>query len=293
MTEVQELITARFEKLSGQQRRAARFILEHQGDVALLSMRQLAIQAGLPPVTFVRLARALGFEDYLSFRALFQELIRSGAANRRWTLRARELQRRRGGGDAPDLVRDAFTTDMENLRQTFERNDPATMLAAVRALEHAERLLVLGQRSCLPAAYLFYYVARLFRPDTLLVRGNSGTLADDLRGVGKGDVLLAVSIEPYTTEVVRAIRYAKAGGACLVALTDTPLSPIARSSDCVLLAASATPSFFHSVTALTALVQSLLALLVTRGGKRAISAIEASERQLDQFGAYWHENGQS
>ena len=38
-----------------------------------------------------------------------------------------------------------------------------------------------------------------------------------------------------------------------------------------------------------AIVQALLALLVARGGKKTLKAIEQSEMQLDWFGAYWNE----
>jgi DNA-binding MurR/RpiR family transcriptional regulator len=291
VTKIEDLISARFDELSAQQRRAARFILDHQDDVALRSMRELASKAALPPVTFVRLARALGFDDYLGLRALFQDRVRQGEAGRRYTPRAREMQRSHGGQEVADLARRMFAADLDNIERTDERNEPAALLDAVQMLERAERVFVLGQRSCFPAAYLFHYVVRLFRQDTLLVRGSIGTVADDLRGVGTGDVLLAISVEPYTAEVVRAARYAKSEGARLLGITDTQLSPIARIADKSLLAACETPSFFHSVTALTALMQSLVALLVTRGGERAVSAIEASERQLDRFGAYWSDDG--
>jgi hypothetical protein len=35
------------------------------------------------------------------------------------------------------------------------------------------------------------------------------------------------------------------------------------------------------------LVQALLALLVSRGGRQALDAIEFSEKQLERFKAYW------
>jgi hypothetical protein len=38
---------------------------------------------------------------------------------------------------------------------------------------------------------------------------------------------------------------------------------------------------------MVALVQALLALLVSRGGKSALAAIELSEKQLERFKAYW------
>ena len=50
--------------LSPQLQRAAMLLETHQHDIALLSMRDLARRCDLPPATFSRLARALGFEDF-------------------------------------------------------------------------------------------------------------------------------------------------------------------------------------------------------------------------------------
>src|SRR3954452_4896998 len=89
-----EIVTERFDALSGQLRLAARHLLDHPDDVALGSMRELAHQAGLPPVTFVRLARALGFADFSELRALFQNQLRESGERTRFSGRARVLQRR-------------------------------------------------------------------------------------------------------------------------------------------------------------------------------------------------------
>ena len=114
--------------------------------------------------------------------------------------------------------------------------------------------------------------------------------ADELRGIDMSDLLIAISVAPYTRDVVRAVRYARNKKAKILAITDDRLSPIARDADVTLLTATSTPSFFHSIISMIALVQTLLALLVARGGKQALEAIEQSERQLDWFGAYWNED---
>lgn len=49
------------------------------------------------------------------------------------------------------------------------------------------------------------------------------------------------------------------------------------------------PSFFHSMTAAMAMVETLLALLVARGGRAAVKAIARSRAQLLAFAAYWRE----
>ena len=279
-------ISQRFDALTPQQRRAARFLLDHPTEVALKSMRELAQVAGVPPVTFVRLARALGFADYNALRAVFQGDVRRHRRQSGFSLKARDLQLRSGGDKTQALLKDLFEAELDNIELTFSQNHPDRLAAAAELMERAERLFVLGRRSCHPTAAFFHYVHRLFRTNAVLVP-DGGQLADCLRDAGPDDVLLVVSVAPYTADTIEAARWAHERGARLIGITDDRLSPIGRLADVVLLVATATPSFFHSIVPMVALAQALLALLVARGGDAALAAIEASEQQLARFQVYW------
>jgi DNA-binding MurR/RpiR family transcriptional regulator len=285
--QLSDLVSARFDDLSPQLRNAARYLLDHRDDVALLSMRELAQAAGLPSVTFVRLARALGFVDYSDLRRLFQNRLRNGKERKRYSRKARDLQFRGDETGTLALLKDLFSAEMDNIELTFEKNHPDDLIETVGLIENAKSICVLGQRSCFAIGFFFNYVYRLFRNNSVLLQNQGGTIIDELRGVGRGDVLVAISLAPYTREVVQAVQFASEAGARIVAITDDPLSPIGRAADQTLLVAAATPSFFHSIVSMMALVQALLALLVSRGGRPALDAIELSEKQLERFKAYW------
>jgi DNA-binding MurR/RpiR family transcriptional regulator len=181
--------------------------------------------------------------------------------------------------------------EIENLRETFANNDAAVMERAVRLIESARTIYVLGQRSCFPAAFFFNYVFRLFRPGAFLVDGHGSAFVDDLRGIGPKDLLIAISIQPYTAEVVRAAQFARAEGARVLLITDSRASPFRNLATETLLAATRSASFFHSVLSLLALIQVLIAMLASRGGDKALAAIAKSERQLDWFKTYWEREG--
>jgi DNA-binding MurR/RpiR family transcriptional regulator len=186
------------------------------------------------------------------------------------------------------LLKALLGAELDNVELTFERNDAALLSDAIRRIEDAKRVLVLGQRSCFPIAFFFTYVYRLFRTNSVLLQNQLGSVIDDLRDIGPRDLLIAISIAPYAAETIQAVEYARERRARIVAITDDPLSPIARAADVVLPVAVGTPSFFHSTTAIMALAQALLALLVARGGAPALAALDLSEKQLARFNAYWH-----
>ena len=72
-------IVEAFETLSPQLQAAARYVLDKPNDVALLSMREQARHAGVPPATMTRLAQRLGLDGYDQVRALYAGAVRTGA----------------------------------------------------------------------------------------------------------------------------------------------------------------------------------------------------------------------
>ncbi|MDA3919863.1 MAG: MurR/RpiR family transcriptional regulator [Salinisphaera sp.] len=281
-------IGRRFEALSPQLKKAARHLLEHPHDVALRSMRELSAAATLPPATFVRLSRALGFAGYAELREVFQSGLRESGEAQRYSIKARDLQHRGDDLSGPmALLKELFGADMSNIERTFAEAQPKALTAALDLIENADRLYVIGQRSCYPAAFLFHYVYRLFRGNAILLDNHGGTAVDELRHIGPDNILIVISVAPYTADVVKTALRARDQGAQLLAITDDRLSPIARGADRVLLVSATTPSFFHSMTAVVAMVQALLALLVMRGGNAALEEIETAERQLTRYRAYW------
>lgn len=284
---VEDRIMRDFESLSPQLRIAARFIVQHPDDVALLSMRRLATKAGVSASAMLRLAKRMGAADYNSFRDEFRDRLRGQAPVTPFTNRARQLQAQRRSGEALGLFTEVPELDGTNLRATFAGIDLAKMDSCVADIERASRVFVIGRRSCYPVAYGFHYAYQMFRRNGHLVEERGGNFGNDFAAIGSADVLIGISFEPYSREVVSALRHAAKGGAMVVAITDNLVSPLARCATHCFLVANASPGLLQSITAATALVQAIIAFLLARGGDQAVQELEATEAHLGALGAYW------
>ena len=289
--ELSQRIADAFPGLSPQLQRAAHHVLHHPDDVALQSMRRLATDAGVRPSTMVRLAHQFGFARYSGFRDAFQSRLR--LRPKTYLDRARTLQARGAETETPALLKELQDAHALNLRECFETNAAEKFQACAEVLNRAERIFIVGLRSCFPVAFFFHHVYRMFRRNTVLLDGRSGTLPDDLRILGQGDVLFAISMHPYSQATVKALQYARRKGASTVVLTDSPVSPLAETADNVLIVSNETPSFFYSVAPLLMAVEALIILLVAQGGELALAAIAESERQLESFESYWNQGALS
>src|SRR3546814_1210535 len=73
-------IVSVFDSLPAQLQAAARYVLDRPREVALLSMREQARQAGVQPATMTRLAKALGLGGYDELRQAYADALRGEAA---------------------------------------------------------------------------------------------------------------------------------------------------------------------------------------------------------------------
>src|ERR1700726_724824 len=73
-----ERIIETFDEMPEQLQAGARYVLDRPRDVALLSMREQARQAGVQPATMTRLAKRLGMDGYDDVRELYAAAVRDG-----------------------------------------------------------------------------------------------------------------------------------------------------------------------------------------------------------------------
>jgi DNA-binding MurR/RpiR family transcriptional regulator len=277
-------LRAGFDSFSPQLREAARWMIDHPDDVALLSTREQARRAGVTPATMTRLAQRLGLAGYDNVRKIYADAVRGRPDSYRG--RAEELLvRREREGDAA-LVQDIFASLAQHLHNLSSPAAIERFTSAADAIAAADHVYCLGLRSSFSVAYMFHYVRSLFGSRSVLVDGAGSTGIDALRGIGRDDVLLVVSVKPYVRQSVDSAIFAKECGARIVAVTDSDMSPLVSVSDHAILVRTETPSFFHTMAPAFAAVECLAALVAARRGPTALAALESSERQLDTFGIY-------
>src|SRR5690242_21345029 len=139
-------IVEAFEDLSPQLQTAARYVLDRPDDVALLSMREQARRAGVPPATMTRLAKRLGLEGYDEVRALYAGAVRNGTLGFAGKAGAQvEAQKLRG---ERALAADMATSLSRQIARLAEPAALERLADAASRLHQARRIYCLGLRAC-------------------------------------------------------------------------------------------------------------------------------------------------
>lgn len=278
-------IVAAFDAMPAQLQTAARYVLDRPNDVALLSMREQARQAGVQPATMTRFAKRLGLDGYDAVREMYAETIRNAGPGFSRKAGAQVASQRIKGDRA--LAAEMVAKLNAGIACLSEPGALDRFAAAATRLAAAQRIYCLGLRSCHAIAWHLHYVLSLVGERTVLLDSVAGVGRDPIRAAGPKDVLFAVSIAPYTRATIEAARYAHARGVPIVAVTDSEVSPLAQLAADTIFVSTECPSFFHTMAPAFAAGEILAALVAGRSGTRALDALQRTEQQLTAFNVHW------
>jgi DNA-binding MurR/RpiR family transcriptional regulator len=257
----------------------AAWILDNLPLVAFNSIRGLAKQAEVNPNTVTRLARELGYAGFDAFRADVQASLQTPAPS--YAARARAL-RNRNGHDAFAAVIDA---NHENTAALFSTETLELLESCIAPLLGARKVYTVGVRSCYSVAHYFSYVGGMAFENFVEMPSLPGAIADQISQVGPDDIVMGITYEHYSAEVVRACEMARTNGARVLALTDSYTSPIAIGAWKTLRLPMAGPHFLPSLNSALLAVEMLLVGMAARSDGTA-EKVAAFEARIRQFGGY-------
>ncbi len=282
---VRQKLVADFDALPGQLRQAARYVLDHPRDVALLSMREQAREAGVQPATMTRLAQRIGLDGYDSIRGVHAAALRGGEP-RGFTAKAgAQVERQKKRGDRA-LAADMLSRIAAQVAGLGDVAGLDRLEKAARTLSGARRIYCIGMRSSHAIAWHLHYTLSMIGDRSVLLDGPGGTGMDLAGRIAPGDALVAVSVSPYTKATVELARLASSRGAALVAVTDSEVSPLARIARDVVLVPTDTASFLHTMAPAFAVAEILGALVAGHAGDAALAALEHFDAQAEALGIH-------
>ena len=260
-----------YDHLPARHRTVARYLEAHRALIAVTEAQEIAAACRVAPATISRFAQRLGFAGYADLQALFRTGVGSCEAPSTMPSGRRHgtAAVARSATGAGATVRRVLLAGQGALERFALRLPDEQLGDALTLLRGADRVYVAGAGPCLIAAtYLADLLSFTSKHAHLVAGGLGGSSAAQLRAIGPGDLLVAVSSVPYDRETVDCVRTAEARGARVLGITDSGLAPLARAAGLASLTAAATAP--RSLTLTMALCQALVAALrVAEGSPKA------------------------
>ena len=271
----------KYAKLSKGQKRLADYVRENYDKAVFLTASKLGEIVGVSESTVVRFATQLGYKGYPGFQKALEELVRT---------RLNSIQRMEvtyGRISQPEILATVLQSDIEKIKLTLAGIDQKAFELAIDTILHAEKIYVIGIRSCAPLASFLSFYLNLICENVVLVNTNSSSeIFEQLIRINEKDVIIGISFPRYSMRTLKALEFASNRKAKVITLTDSVHSPMNLYSSCNLIARSDMASIVDSLVAPLSVINALVVALCMKKQTEVISTLEALEKIWDEYQVY-------
>jgi DNA-binding MurR/RpiR family transcriptional regulator len=274
VTRAGELVRQRLDSLSPAERKLARVLLASYPIAGLESVARFAERAKVSPPTVTRFVTKLGFRGYPEFQETLRTEVQARLSSP--VARYRDDEPARG---TDSVLSDALGVASDNLKATLDVLSHRDVNEAVELLADVKRrVMVLGGRVSAPLARYLAHQLHLLRPGIGLVDAERSAPAQQLIDMRKSDVLVVFDYRRYQADTIESARVASAQGCNVILFTDPWLSPASACSRQVIVTSVDTVGPFDSLVGAMAVVEAVVAAVLSRLGPRAHARMENLEK---------------
>jgi DNA-binding MurR/RpiR family transcriptional regulator len=259
------VIHDRYAEMSKSYQTIALYLTQNPNDAAVLSINAIAAQCGIHASNLVRYAQWLGFGGFKELQGVFQRRLSTAAPG--FDARIRALEDELGSReDRSDLgfLRDLVVRDVTSLQDLLSGITAEQISRAADLMERADTIYLVGQLRSIPVVELLRYVLTMLGKRTVLLDPGGGLSTHMAKVIRPTDLLFAVSFRFYATEVVNVVEETARRQVPIVAISDSTLSPLAKSADVLFAVPEHEYTFSRSLAAPMCLAQGLCVALAAR-----------------------------
>lgn len=263
--------------LPKKQRKLADFIVENYQHIGLLTVAQLAKEAGVGTTTVLRLINSLGYSSFQDFKKEFHDYTIQSSLSTWWHLQKSFSDDH--AGPSTQRLDHTLKEIIQLLNQTLNDHLIDNFSKAVHFILNADTLHILGLRTSKVAAIYFENLLAEFYPKTKQL-SDSEFLYDRILQFKKGDVLTLISLSPFTTRSIEAAKFCHERGHRVILVTDHLSCPAAPYSDVILKTQASDKQY--SIVPTIALLEALVIEIGQQTKNESIQNLEALGELLRQ-----------
>ncbi|KAF3998868.1 MurR/RpiR family transcriptional regulator [Glaciimonas immobilis] len=259
-------IADKYPTLSKQLKIIAKYIEQHRTSLMLERISDIAEHCDVQPSAIVRFAKQFGFTGFSEMQAVFRDAYTAQTGpSPNYQQRIRKLIETKASPlQSGAMAREFIDASRSGLDELLSGLDETRFEEAVKLLHKAENIYVIGVRRSFPIATYIVYALQHTNKRVHILSGLGGMFREQIRSIGKNDVLIAISFTPYGKETQACVRLAHHHQAKTLVITDSQLSPLAKHATVSLTVKEGSAFAFRSLTNAMCLCQALFIALAYR-----------------------------
>ena len=275
------LIDEKYAKMSKSHKKIAGFVKEHYDQAVFMTAAKIGSILDISESTVVRFAFGLGFDGFPDFQSTLADWVKNKLNT------VSKMGVKYGGSSQSEILVDVLQADMEKIGDTIEQVDPIAFETAVDSIISAKTVYVVGLRTCEPLAdFLSFYLNMILGNVVVLRTTSASEMFEQMIRIDENDVLVGISFPRYSMRTLKAMEFANDRNAKVIAITDSPHSPMNLYSSCNLFARSDMVSIVDSLVAPLSVINALVVALCLKRPKEVKKNLEMLEETWNNYQVY-------
>lgn len=266
------------------------YIIANPDVAAYMTVAELAEVSHVSNVTVVRFARNLGYSRYAELKLELKYMLLGDV---------RQIDRLRHSGVASQksalmqTLEKSMRDDMQSIEQTLNSLKEEDIKIIVQRIATASRVFISGSHTEYGLACYFASQLSWIQSDVHLLDATHEPSYDLLSMANEKDVLLSLSFPPYPHQTVKMLEAARRRKAYCIAITDSPLSPLAKRANRSLYAKDLKLFFADNSAPVMSLLSALLGLIGNYNYERSVERLNINMEYWDEIGFYYQNSDES
>lgn len=274
-------ISEQYNKMSKGHKAIANFIFEHYDQAVFMTAAKLGETLGISESTVVRFTDRVGYTGYPEFQRALEECVKSKLGS------IQKMNAKYGKSTQSEVLASVIAADIEKLQHTIDNLDPAAFESAVETILAADTIYIMGLRSNEPLAEFLHFYLNMIRGGVVLLRTTSvSETFEQMIRINEKDCFIGISFPRYSMRTLKAMEFASDRNAKVIAVTDSPHSPMSLYSSCNLLARSDMVSIVDSLVAPLSVINALVVALCLRCPQDVKRNLEMLEETWNNYQVY-------
>jgi DNA-binding MurR/RpiR family transcriptional regulator len=273
-------IRENFDRLTPSFKKLGEYLLDNYFDAAFMTASQLASRLDIDPATVVRFSQRLGYRGYPE---LLSD-VRSAVRDELEQVYKAEVQE----GTPHEVMLKIIEAEQSNLERMESQLTSEALESLFNALESAKRILIVSQWAGLHLANLFTMLLRSAGLEAVVVDASASSAMTALHDVGKGDVVISVSLADVGPDMGTALQFAREKGAATYAVTTWGSASAARPAEIMFVTPGRTPNNFPSFAAPAFFLSTVFQTLLARRSEKVeevLKSMKAAHKDMAKIRA--------
>ncbi|MDD2352767.1 MAG: MurR/RpiR family transcriptional regulator [Atribacterota bacterium] len=202
-TLLQQSIQKKFDELTASQQKIAQYLLKNYEKAAFLTAAKLGKEVGISESTVVRFATVLGYSGYPELQIVLQDMIKEQLTT------VNKLKHSINNVyKGKDILYQVLQSDLDNLENTMNEVSPQSFEQLIDLILKSDVIYIVGLRTAASMALFFNQALSLFLRNTKSITYGMEDLFEQIAGINKKDLLIAISFPRYTRRTVEIVEIA-------------------------------------------------------------------------------------